>query len=188
MRNNLYFIGILAPEPVRSETREFQQHIADNYRSKAALKPPPHVTLIPPFLLAEDKQPVLFKYIEDIAGRQQTFEVSVDGFNCFGVQVIYAEVEVSDHIKKLEKDLSSTFYKKFQIERGPSSRFVPHITIAYKDLMPPMFALAWPEFKDKLYRRKWMVKEICLLRSSPGGWEKILGAELGALKEMELGF
>lgn len=182
--NHLYCIVIIPPEPIYSETREFQEHFAEKYKSKAALKPPPHLTLIPPAMLASEKEAVIFRYLENIASNYEPFEVSIDGFGSFGVGVIYAELILTDPLRKLEKELSLSFYKKFHVERGPSHRFIAHITLAYKDLNPPMFAQAWEEFKDKLYRRKWTPDGITLLRNNPkGGWDQIYKAKFGMKKD-----
>src|SRR2546421_5733370 len=184
MRQNLYCIVIIPPEPVYSETREFQQHIADKYNSHAALKPPPHITLIPPFALEEDKEQILFKYVDAIASNENNFEIAIDGFGSFTVGVIYEAVILSDPLKKLEKELSLSFYKKFKAKRGPSHAYVPHVTIAFKDLSPLKFPAAWDEFKEKLYRRKWTVSSLCILRANPkGGWDIIRQSKFGMQKD-----
>jgi len=169
-RQNLYFIGIIPPEPVYTEVREFQQHMADAYHSKEALKTPPHITLIPPFQISEVREPELISFLERFASQQQPFELSVDGFGSFTTGVIYAALKAEDNLQKLEKDLSLSFYKKFIVARGPSHAYIPHITIAFKDLMPPIFPKAWDEFKSKLYRRKWKLQEITLLKHSGKEW------------------
>jgi 2'-5' RNA ligase len=188
-RSNLYFIAIIPPEPIYSEVKEFQQHIADTYRSKEALKPPSHITLIPPFQIDAARESELLRFADNFASKYGKFELSIDGFGSFGVGVIYAAFEKNELWKKLQKELSLSFYKKFKVEKGPSYGFTPHITIAYKDLTPLMFPLAWEEFRNKLYRRKWTLDNICLLRHNFKGWEIIKRAELGnENNEMTLGF
>jgi len=187
-KQHLYFIGIIPPEPIYSDIKEFQQHVADKYKSKEALRHPTHATLIPPFRLDESRQPELVKFIENIAAKQDKFELAIDGFGSFTTGVIYAAILLSDPLKKLEKELTHPFYKKFGLtkEKGPSHAFIPHITIGYKDLSPLVFPQAWEEFKSKLYRRKWMLKDIALLRHNGKEWTVIQKLELGTAKENEL--
>ena len=175
---------MIPPEPIYSETREFQQHIAEKYNSHAALKPPPHITLIPPFAIEEDREHALFKYIDSIASDQMPFEIAIDGFGSFTVGVIYEAVILSEPLKILEKELSQTFYRKFKIERGPSHAYVPHVTIAFKDLSPIKFPPARDEFEQKLYRRKWTIRSLCILQANTkGGWDIKRESKFGMEKE-----
>jgi 2'-5' RNA ligase len=187
-RQYLYCITIIPPEPVYSEAREFQQHIAEIYHSKEALKVLPHITLIPPFHLEESREAELFTFLGKAVSGDNPFELSIDGFGSFTVGVIYAAVIAGDKLKKLEKELTLSFYKKFNLskERGPAHAFIPHITMAYKDLTPFESPRAWSEFKDKLYRRKWMLKDIAVLRHNGKSWEVIKKVELGTAKDMML--
>src|SRR4051812_9636997 len=93
---NLYFIAIIPPEPVYSEVKEFQHHIAKKYHSRGALKPPSHITLIPPFQQPPSKEIDLIKFIKNFAAARSKFELSVDGFGSFGVGVIYVAPENSE--------------------------------------------------------------------------------------------
>jgi 2'-5' RNA ligase len=185
-KQNLYFIAIIPPEPIYSEVKEFEQLVADKYKSKEALKSPSHLSLIPPFQIDAVRESELVRFIDNFSSKQSKFELSIEGFGSFGVGVIYAAFEKIELLKKVQKELSLSFYKKFNVDKGPSYAFTPHITIAFKDLMPPMFSLAWEEFHDKLYRRKWMVHNICLLRHNGKEWQVIQKSELGNGKENEL--
>jgi 2'-5' RNA ligase len=189
---HLYFIGIVPPEPIYAEIKEFQQYVADKYRSKEALRRPTHATLIPPFQLEESREAELIKFVENIAAKEDKFELAIDGFGSFTVGVIYAAIVKNEQLNAIYKELSSTFYRKFGLvkEKGPSHAFTPHITVAFKDLSPIVFPNARDEFKDKLYRRKWMIKDICILRHSGKEWSVIKKVELGTANEniLELGF
>lgn len=188
-RSNLYFIAIIPPEPIYSEVKEFQQHIADTYHSKEALKAPSHITVIPPFQIDASREAELIRFTDSFASNYGKFELSVEGFGSFGVGVIYAAFEKNELLRKLQKELSLLFYKKFKVEKGPSSRFTPHMTVAYHDLTPLIFPLAWSEFQNKLYRRKWILHDICLLRHNFKAWEIVKRAEFGnENNEMTLGF
>ncbi len=190
-KQNLYAIVTIAQEPIYSEVTEMQQHFARDFKSKAALKVPPHITLIPPFSQPPEKETEIISFMKNFANKQNPFELSINGFSSFGVGVIYAAFEKNETLKKMEKEMSLSFRKKFKVESENSLPFVPHITIAYKDLTPPMFELAWREFDHKLYRRKWMLKYICLLKHNFTEWEIIEHGELKGEhigETLELGF
>ena len=190
-KQNLYFIAIIPPEPIYSEMKEWQHYMAEDCHSKEALKAPPHITLFPPFAQPPEKEAEIIAFIEKFVNKQNPFELSIDGFASFGVGVIYAAFEKSEILKKMENEFSLSFRKKFKVESSPGFAFTPHITIAFKDLTPPMFDLAWAKFKNKIYRRKWKAKYICLLKHNFKEWEIIEHAELKGEhigETMELGF
>ncbi|MEP7233978.1 MAG: 2'-5' RNA ligase family protein [Ignavibacteriota bacterium] len=184
-----YFIGILPGDLIASEIREFQRHIAEVYKSHAALKPPVHATLISPFIIEESREAELTRFLDRFASGYDPFELAIDGFGSFTVGVVYAAIVAHPVLKKLEHDLALEFYRKFSIERGASYKFNPHLTIAYKDLSALMFPKAWEEFRSKLYRRKWMVRDICLFRHEGNEWRLAKRAEFGNQSDLlTLGF
>ena len=190
-KSNLYFIAIIPPEPIYSEIKEFQQYFADKYHSKEALKRPSHVTLIPPFQTSEIPEATITNFLGNFAWKQSPMELAIDGFGSFTVGVIYAAFVENERVKKMQKELSLSFNKKFKVEGGKDSgrKFNPHMTVAFKDLSPLVFPQARNEFNDKIYRRKWMLKDICLLKHDFKQWQIIERAEFGNQDtEMTLGF
>ena len=191
--SNLYFIAIIPPEPIYSEMKEFQKYFADKYHSIEAFKRPSHITLIAPFQQSLSKESALITFTENFASKRNNLELSIEGFGSFSVGVIYAALVKNEALKKLQKELSLSFYKNFRVEggKGASFAFNAHMTIAFKDLSPLVFPNAWEEFRTKLYRRKWMMGNICLLRHNYKEWEIIKRAELKGNdvgETMELGF
>ena len=186
---NLYAIAAIAPEPIHSEVIEMQMHFETDYHSKATMNVAPHITFIPPFTQSSEKESDIFNFLKKFASKHKPIELSVNGFTTFGIGVIYAAFDKNEALKNLEKQLNLSFRKQFKIETGASFPFVPHITLAFKDLTPAMFELAWKEFQDKLYRRKWMMNDVALLRFDGKLWNVIETAELGTgADELELGF
>ncbi|MDP4219339.1 MAG: 2'-5' RNA ligase family protein [Bacteroidota bacterium] len=178
-KQGFYFIGIIPPEPVYSEIRDFQEQISNKWNSKEALRRPVHITLLHPFHLAGNREPELIKFLERFAADKKKLSLAIDGFGSFSIGVIYASIVPTTELKELEKDLSLSVQRKFQLqkEKGPSYGFNPHITIGYKDLSPQVFDSAWAEFKEKLYRRKWTADSISLLRHDGKEWKVVLEAK-----------
>ncbi|MFI5263284.1 MAG: 2'-5' RNA ligase family protein [Candidatus Kapaibacterium sp.] len=190
-KQNLYFVAIIPPEPIYSEIKEFQQYMADKYRSKEALRRPSHVTLIPPFQTSEVQEEGIMNFITNFSSKQAPFELAIDGFGSFTVGVIYAAFVENERLKKMQKELILSFNKKFRVEGGKDTgrKFNPHMTVAFKDLSPIVFPNAKKEFEDKLYRRKWMLRDICLLKHNFKEWQIIKRTEFGTEdQEMTLGF
>ena len=113
-----YFIGVLAPELISQEIIEFQKHFDGKYKSKGALRSPPHLTLISPFLLPKGKEQSLISFLNNFSTVRTPFEISIDGFGSFGVGVIYAAIEKSTELKNIEKDLADVLRKRFNLKKS----------------------------------------------------------------------
>jgi 2'-5' RNA ligase len=180
----IYMIAIIPPEPIYSEVKEFQQHFADHYRSGEALRRPAHITLINPFTLSSDEEEKLKKFVLSFTKSQTPFELAFDGFDKFSNTTIFVAPIKNEHLQKLHKSLSTSFYKQFPtVERGPSYGFHPHMTIGFKDLKPDMHALAWRKFSDTLYRRRFILDSIYLMRHNGKEWVTIEKGLFGSSAE-----
>jgi 2'-5' RNA ligase len=49
--------------------------------------------------------------------------------------------------------------------------FLPHLTLAFRDLKKPMFAKAWEEFEHKDYAGEFSVENFVLLKHNGKIWE-----------------
>ncbi len=165
-------IAILPPEPIYSEVQEFKKRFADAYQSKEALKRPAHITVIAPFQYSQEEEPKLTNFLAKFLKKYSRFELSFDGFGTFEKRVIFVQPEKNEQLKTLFKDITKAFTKEFKVREGNSSSlpYAPHMTIGYKDLKPAMYDLAWQEFSSKLYRRKFMLGELYLMRHTGQQW------------------
>ncbi len=181
-------IAILPPEPIYSEVQEFKKRFADIYQSKEALKRPAHITVIPPFEYSQDDEFKLTNFLAKFLKKHSPFELSFDGFGTFEKRVIFVQPEKNEHLKMLFKDITKAFNKEFKVREGNSSSlpYAPHMTIGYKDLKPAMYDLAWGEFNSKIYRRKFMLGELYLMRHSGQGWVAVCEAPFSLILEDEL--
>lgn len=172
MRTSIYMIAILPPEPIYSEVQEFKKRFVDTYESKEAYRRPAHITVIPPFGYSQEEEPKLTNFLTKFLKKYSPFELSFDGFGTFEKRVIFVQPEKNEQLKTLFKDITKAFNKDFKVREANSSSlpYAPHMTIGYKDLKPAMYDLAWGEFSSKLYRRKFMLGELYLMRHTGQQW------------------
>jgi 2'-5' RNA ligase len=184
-------VAILPPEPIYSEVQEFKQHVAEVYNSIEAVKRPAHITVIPPIMLPEEKEKDVVNFLTRHLKPFIPFELSFDGFGVFGRRVIYVQPEKNELLEKLFQALIKPFNKKFPFREtsGPGYGFNPHMTIAYRDLKEQMFDAAWREFSDKIYRRKFMLGSLYLMRHTGKEWIAVAEIPFGSGEdELTLGF
>lgn len=181
-------IAILPPEPIYSEVQEFKKRFVDAYDSKEAYRRPPHITVIPPFQYAQEDEAKLINFLTKFLKKYSPFELSFDGFGTFEKRVIFVQPEKNERLKMLFKDITKAFNKEFKVREGNSSSlpYAPHMTIGYKDLKPAMYDLAWQEFSSKIYRRKYMLGELYLMRHTGQKWVTVSEAQFAFNPEGEL--
>jgi len=173
-RTGIYFIAIIPPEPLYSEIQELKEQIGKTYKTLEALRRPPHITLIAPFNAPISVEDDLKPFMDKFGKTQKPFDVLIDGFGEFHQGTIFLKPAESPEIMKLQKALAKEFNKVYSRgkSRGPSYGFHPHITVAYKDLTRPMFDAAWRDYHDKIFRRRFTLDHIDLMRWDKG-WKTI---------------
>jgi 2'-5' RNA ligase len=188
MRTSIYMIAILPPEPIYSEVQEFKKRFVDAYESNEAYRRPAHITVIPPFEYSQDEEQKLTNFLTKFLKKYSPFELSFDGFGIFEKRVIFVQPEKNEPLKILFQDIKKAFNKEFKVREGSSSSlpYAPHMTIGYKDLKPAMYDLAWQEFCSKIYRRKFMLGGLYLMRHTGQKWIAVSEVPLSYNPEDEL--
>lgn len=177
----LYFVAIVPAEPIYSEILALKTEIRDRFDSKAALRSPPHITLHMPFQWKEEKESQLLDSLNELSILHQPFRLAIEGFGAFHPRVIYVQVEESESLKSLQKEINRNASKFWRIYPKPNSRpFTPHMTIAFRDLKKPKFFEAWKEFETRKYSAEFMVSDLCLLKHNGKTWDVLHRAALMA--------
>jgi 2'-5' RNA ligase len=172
MRPNKYFIAIVLPEPLATSVMELKSRFRDDYKSKASLNSPAHITLHMPFEWNADKEEQLVATFNKFS--IDPFEIQLNNFGCFEPRVIFIDV-VKD--RKLEECYQKlTAFAKTELRLFNSQYrdqpFHPHVTLAFRDLKKPQFEMAWNEFKFKTYSRSFECRKLTLLRHDGKIWRE----------------
>lgn len=175
---NLFFVAIVLPPTLQSEVREIQSYIAQKYKSSRALKVVPHITLKAPFLISEDRTGEVFRWFNNLTFTVSVFNLHLAGYGCFPNKrhpVLYVKPVGNHQLFELQSQVVEQFQKSFpEIEiMSLEKHFSPHLTVAYRDLSPEYFKIAWEEFKVKSFFTKFDVMNISLLNHKGAEWEVI---------------
>ncbi len=177
--------AIVPPEPLYSELHEIKEYVAKKYHTTEALRRPVHITMIAPFSAQGSIEPKLKTFIDSFAATYERFDILIDGFGTFYSNVLFFQPVESPELMKLQKDLARKFTKvHLRKERRPSSGFHPHITLAYKDISRPNFAKAREEYQEKIFRRRFTLDYLCLMKFDKG-WTTIHKGFLGVKSKIK---
>ena len=169
----LFFIALLPPEEIQQDITKIQQHFAQVYNSRAALKSPPHITLQPPFEWQLEELPVLEEKLEQFVQIREPFPVNLSGFGAFKPRVIYINVLKTPQLLAVHKDLMSYLEESLNIvdRVGKTRPFAPHLTVAFRDLTRQNFRMAWPEFEQQSLHFEFIVSRLTLLIHNGKRWQ-----------------
>ena len=166
-----FFIALLPPTAIQDAVREIQYDLRDRYNTKATLKSPPHITLIPPFELSSDRLEPLQIELENFAKKRSPFAINLSGFAAFPPRVIYVDVVPNPILQNLYVEIASTLANNLNILDPYASRpFVPHVTVGFRDLTPENFERAWAEFSDRQIQFEFAASALTLLVYEEQRW------------------
>lgn len=158
-------VAIEPPPPLAQKIRQLQKEFAERYDSRAALKPPVHITVKPPFLLEENDVDVFREQLADFTARQPSFHVQLKGFGFFmRNRVVFLEPAPNPALF----DLHAAFQRGFGGEERP---YHPHITIGYRDLKPACFEKAVMEYQDRPFSAEFPVNALHFWKHEGGRWQ-----------------
>ena len=169
---NLYYIAIVAPEPILSEVKAFKHEMREKFNAKHALKSPAHITLQMPFKLPKNQEPDLTTALENFAKNQKGFKLKLSGFDCFAPRVVFVKVAEHEQLLRLHAAFKQFINDKDLIPKENISQDMhPHMTIATRDLKKDIFPQAWGYYKNKPYEASFFADRISLLKHNGKFWE-----------------
>ena len=160
-----FFVALLPPSDVQARVNEVKGVMRDRFDSKAAFRSPPHITLHAPFewpVCAIDR---LQDSLSKFAYAQAPISISLEGFNAFAPHVIYIDVVKSADLIALHPKLLTHLEVDIALT-SPQERkraYVPHLTVAFRDLKPNMFRKAWAEFQRREFHADFTASHLSLL-------------------------
>ena len=175
--DKLYFIAVIPPQEIADEVTAFKDVFAEQYESKAALRSPAHITLVSPFKVGEPQHEKLVDWFAGLKPPVSKFALELKDFGMFANKrpVIFINPLLNDSLSALQRWIEEEAIagKFFPPPSLPQREFHPHMTIAFKDLLPHRFKEAWPFFAQKSYDRTFEVSEIHLLQHNGKEWKSI---------------
>jgi len=170
-----YFLAVMPPPAIQAEATALKEYFREHYRSQAALRSPPHITLQAPFEWPDADRDCLFSALAAFQPTVTPVPVQLSGFGAFPPRVIFLAVEPTTALMQLQAELSQYLATQLGIV-DPRSRdrpFRPHLTIAFRDLKPAAFRRAWPEFAQRPADYPFTASTFTLLRHTGQRWSPL---------------
>ena len=178
------FLALLPPADLQEQVTAIKQQFAEQFASRAALRSPPHITLVPPFEWPTAELAALAGSLEEFAKEQAPVAVELHGFGAFAPRVIYIHVEPSSELQQLQTRAQQhmSLLLRQQATTPPPRPFVPHITVAFRDLRPAQFRAAWPLFQNRPFQGSFLASALTLLVHDGKRWQVFAEFSLSATR------
>ena len=171
----------MVPSEIEEKILEFRSYMSERYGCKSGHGTPPHITLIPPFMLSGDFDDGDVKSAVEDAVQKATksgvlpFDAKISGFGAFEERTLFAHVESDERWTKLRDFFTQSFQTNLPGSVRKSSKiFTPHVTVANRDIPAGIMDEALQFLSNMDFHAEFSVEEIALFkRTSRGGWETI---------------
>lgn len=164
---SLFFIAILPPTSISNAIDEIRKQCALDYKVYSALKPPVHITLIPPFNLPPMLEHKLISSLEQCRNFQP-FEQELKDYDGFSPRVVFINALKNPGISALYKILRK--HVKIYLEKVPGP-IKPHITIAYRDVEPIIYEQIIEAYSKRRFNAHFTVSKFALLKHDGKKWK-----------------
>lgn len=166
-----YFIALVIEGDPGAYITALKEEMALKFKSSKALNSPPHITLIPPFFMTDQRlHSDLVQDLNEFAGKYNMVELHMSEFGSFAPRVIYVKPSPSPYLEEQQKQLENLLVEKYT-EIQPSKRsFHPHVTIGFRDLAKDTFHEAWEYFSKKSIQTSCVIEKITVLKHNGERW------------------
>lgn len=179
-----FFVALLPPPAVQAAITALKQDLRQRFGSQGALNAPPHITLQPPFHWPLQRLAKLEQALADFAEGRSPVPVQLKNFATFAPRVIYVDVVRTPELIALQPQLMAHLEATCAIVDPVAKgrpQFIPHVTIAFKDLSPEAFHGAWAEYRDRAFTADFVVPALTLLRHDGRRWQGVADYPLDPL-------
>ena len=182
---HMYFIALVLPPMLNDKVLSLKNFMAERYGCRVALKSPAHITLVPPFWMAEEKDADLRSAIDRLSASMSSFDINTEDFSSFPPKTIFIRLSENMQLSALKSTSDVFFRSQPAFGISPEARpFHPHITIATRDLYKKDFHEAWPLFRQKVFRESWQAEGISLLKHNKKNWDVVYTSQCKNNKTM----
>jgi 2'-5' RNA ligase len=163
---SLFFVAILPPPEISADIDEIRKQCSVDYQVYSALKPPVHITLIPPFkldLALENKLVTSLQHCRNF----RPFEQELHDYDGFPPKVIFIRANKSPGITELHKNIKTKIRPYLKESQGSIN---PHITIAYRDVEEHVYEKIMEAYSKRHFRVNFNVNKFSLLKHDGKKW------------------
>ncbi|MFD2286567.1 hypothetical protein GJU39_16710 [Pedobacter petrophilus] len=168
---NLFLICLIPPASIVEDVDKIRNYIADEFKVYESLKRPAHITLIAPLKITSGATEKRFFSALSTAVFSDAFTQVLSHFNAFPPHTFYLNVEQNRGIMSLQSEIKKALNPLKLDSQRDNFKFTPHLTLAFKDVKPPVFESIIKAFKDRKFKRAFTVSGFSVYKHIDKKWQ-----------------
>lgn len=170
---NLYMVALMPDAYLVDIIDSIRKEFARSFGAYAALKPPVHITLQPPFKSEQGVESFLDEAFTRIASGTAPFQVQLNDYGFFREDVVFLHVEKSLALEQLHDRVLHVFEKGLPVrmEAKVFREYNPHITIGYRDIPSEAFPAIRERYTHLRFRDGFTADAFYLWKHNGKHWE-----------------
>ncbi|RSK41150.1 2'-5' RNA ligase family protein [Hymenobacter perfusus] len=169
----LYLLALLLPEPLHSAVWNLKQEIHRRTGSRNVVRLPPHITLLPPLRQPATFATELLPLLARFARQQAACAFRLENFAWFQDRTLYVRVTEDTGLLQFHAALYAQLRLELPVVPQPERPFVPHVTLATRDLPPALVAGLRQEFARRTYQAAGWLQELAFFHHDGQMWQEV---------------
>ncbi|MHB1277261.1 MAG: 2'-5' RNA ligase family protein [Bacteroidia bacterium] len=171
MSPHLYFIALIPEKSFSDKIRVLQEELKEKFGLNYAMRIPPHITLQAPFECRESDQLNLNACIAGIKKEIYPIRLTTASFGSFIESVIYVGLQHSTALIKMQRDIVDNLESAgCLVPAQRNNQYLPHITLAHRDLDNLRFPAVWSHFAGKKLNETFAIERLVIYKHEEGRW------------------
>jgi 2'-5' RNA ligase len=167
---NLFLVCLIPPVSIVEDVDAIRTDLSERFAVLESLKRPAHITLYNPVKISSSAEELkFFKALED-ASFADPFTQVIKNYNSFEPHTVYINVDQNEGIMQLQSQIKKALKPLNLLPQKESFKFTPHLTIAFKDVKPNVYAEIMDELKDKKFKREFLVGSFSVYKHIDKKW------------------
>ena len=169
MNKNSYYIALVPNAEISEEILKLKLDAESKFGTKLALRSPAHITLVPPFHADGEELKQVLVILNVQIKQHKALPIMVDGCSNFGSHTIFLQVKNNPQLNKLFEDLFDLVSSV--VKPAGNRQFVPHITLANRDIPSQSFSEMLTYFKTLNYFRQTIIDQVAIFKLVDQKWQ-----------------
>ncbi|WP_426491857.1 2'-5' RNA ligase family protein [Hymenobacter sp. 102] len=168
---DLYLVAFLLPPAASQPVWALKQEVHRLTGSRNAIRLPPHLTLLPPLRRPPEFDGELRQLLAAFAAETPACPVALRNFAWFQDRTLYVCVEPDTGLQQLHHRFYQLCARELPAVPLPTRPFVPHVTLATRDLPPDQVPALRALFAPRSFAADIVLNELVLFRHTGQQWE-----------------
>ncbi|GGE42449.1 2'-5' RNA ligase [Pedobacter psychrotolerans] len=168
---NLFLVCLVPPVSIVEDIDAIRNYISEEFNVYESLKRPAHITLYNPVKITTLEMEERFFNTLAFATYQDSFMQVLSHFGSFPSHTFYLNVVQNPGIMNLQAQIKTALKPLKLLPQTDHFKYTPHLTLAFKDVKPPVFEEIIKTFKDRKFKREFLVSGFSVYKHVNKRWQ-----------------